>query len=175
MYFATGSDDKFEDAKSVFPDLMRYNLDLVEIQDIKPENILRAKLLDAMNTVSGELIVEDTALYMNCLKGMPGPLIKLFMETHGNFGLYDLADKLENYRARAETMIGYSNNGNMAFFSGSLEGKLVFPMGSGFGWDQIFQPDGFDKSFGEMEFEEKNEISMRIIALNKLKEYLIRK
>jgi len=42
----------------------------------------------------------------------------------------------------------------------------------GFGWDQIFQPEAYSKSFAELTQEEKNDISMRRIALNKLKEFL---
>ena len=59
------------------------------------------------------------------------------------------------------------------FFEGSIKGTIISPIGkSGFSWDPIFQPDGFSKSFAELTQEEKNEISMRRIALNKLKEFM---
>jgi len=50
---------------------------------------------------------------------------------------------------------------------------IVEPKGeNGFGWDKIFQPEGFEKTFAEMSMEEKNEISMRKKAFQKLKRYL---
>jgi len=74
----------------------------------------------------------------------------------------------------AKTTIGYSNRkSEISFFESTIKGKLVAPRGeTGWGWDPVFQPDGYDKTFGEMTMEQKNELSMRRIALEKLKEYL---
>jgi XTP/dITP diphosphohydrolase len=70
-------------------------------------------------------------------------------------------------------MIGYTDGDQIVFFEGEIKGKIVSPRGTGgFGWDQIFQPEGYDKTFGEMSLEEKNKISMRKQALTKLKAYL---
>jgi len=92
----------------------------------------------------------------------------------GNDGLANLAEKSGNQNASAKTIIGYAKNrDNIFFFEGTISGKIVKPQSElGFGWDPIFLPKGHEKTFAEMPKEEKNEISMRRIAVEKLKEYL---
>jgi len=89
-------------------------------------------------------------------------------------GLADLAEKLGNNMAEAKTVIGYARNREeIFFFEGVIKGKIVPPRGEKrFEWDQIFVPDGQNKTFAEMGMEEKNKISMRRMAVNKLKEFL---
>ena len=71
-------------------------------------------------------------------------------------------------------MICYEKNEKeIHFFEGIIKGEIVRPRGnSDFGWDPIFQPSGLSKSFAEMNSEEKNKISMRVIALEKLKKFM---
>ena len=173
LYFITGNKNKFEEVKAVLDDVKQLDIDLSEIQDIDAKNIVRAKLLEALNHKDGEFIVEDTSLYLDCIKGLPGPLIKWFLKTVGNDGLANLAEKLGNNKAEAKTIIGYAKNKDeIEFFEGVIPGTIVAPTGvSGFGWDPIFQPDGHDKTFAEMSAEEKNNVSMRKIAAEKLKEF----
>mgnify|MGYP001574770121 CR=1 FL=1 len=150
------------------------DIDLPEIQDIDAKNIIRVKLMEAFNHQEGEFIVEDTSLYLECLKSLPGPLIKWFLKTIGSEGLFNLAEKLGDNRAEAKTIIGYAKNREeLYFFEGLVTGKIVAPIGkSNFGWDPIFQPDGCDKTFAEMTVEEKNKVSMRKFAVEKLKDFL---
>lgn len=173
LYFITGNKNKFEEARAILGDVEQLDIDLPEIQDIDAKNIVRAKLLEAFNHKEGEFIVEDTSLYLDCLKGLPGPLIKWFLKTIGNDGLANLAEKLGNNKAEAKTIIGYAKNREeIEFFEGIIPGKIVRQVGvSGFGWDPIFQPDGFSKTFGQMTSEEKNAVSMRKIAMEKLKAF----
>ena len=173
LYFITGNKNKFEEVKAIFKNVDQLNISLIEIQDIDPKNIIKAKLLEAKKHEKAEFIVEDTSLYLDCLNGLPGPLIKWFMETIGNEGIYNLVKKLGNDKAEAKTIIRYSKNNEISFFEGSIKGKIVQPIAkSNFGWDPIFQANGYSKSFAEMDREEKNVISMRRIALNKLKDFL---
>jgi inosine/xanthosine triphosphate pyrophosphatase family protein len=55
-----------------------------------------------------------------------------------------------------------------------VQGKVVPPRGRGFGWDSIFQPQGSEKTMGEMTPEEKSSFSMRVLALSDLREQLER-
>lgn len=152
----------------------RLDIDLPEIQDIDAKEIIKAKLLEALNHQEAEFIVEDVSLSFDCLNGLPGPLIKWFMKTLDNQGLFNLVEKLGNNKAKAKAVIGYAKNREeIYFFEGLIKGKIVAPKGqSGFGWDPIFQPDGFSKTFAEMSLEEKNKISMRRMALNELKKFI---
>lgn len=174
LFFITGNNKKFNEVKAVLPFVEQLDIDLPEIQDIDPKNIIRHKLFEAFNHKEGEFIVEDTSLFMDCLNGLPGPLIKWFLATIDNGGLVQLAEKLGNNKAEARTIIGYGKNREeIYFFEGSVFGKIrKAGPDSGFGWDPIFQPDGYEKTFGEMGQEEKNKISMRKIATEKLKDFL---
>ena len=174
IYFITGNKNKFEEVKAIMPDVEQLDIDLPEIQDIDAKKIIEEKLSAAFNHKKGKFIVEDTSLYLDCLNGLPGPLIKWFLKTIGNGGLYEISEKMKNNKAEAKTIIGYAQSpGKIYFFEGSVKGKIVKPTGETcFGWDPIFQPDGFAKTFAEMSRDEKNSISMRRIAVNKLKEFL---
>jgi len=174
LYFITGNKNKFEEVVAILPEVEQLNIDLPEIQEIDPHEIIKAKLTEAFKHTSGEFIVEDTSLYLDCLNGLPGPLIKWFLKTIGNKGLADITEKFGNDKAQAKTMIGYATDrDDIHFFEGMVEGKIVQPEAvSSFGWDPIFLPDGHSKTFAEMDKSEKNEVSMRRIALNKLSEFL---
>lgn len=174
IYFITGNKNKLDEIKSVLPSVEQLNIDLPEIQEIDAKEIIKQKLLEALNHSVGEFIVEDTSLYLDCLNGLPGPLIKWFLKTIGNKGLAEIAEKLGNSGAEAKTIIGYAkNHEEIYFFEGTIKGKIIFPQGeTNFGWDPIFLPDGYQKTFAEMSREEKNEISMRRKALDKLDEFL---
>ncbi|MFA6462045.1 MAG: non-canonical purine NTP pyrophosphatase [Candidatus Woesearchaeota archaeon] len=173
IYFITGNRNKLEEVKSIFPEVESLSLDLPEIQELNAERIIEEKLKEASKFHSGELFCEDTSLYINCLNGLPGPLIKWFLQSLGNQGIYDLVKSHSDLRATAKTVIGYAGKGKIRFFSGEVQGSIVEPRGkTQFGWDPLFQPNGHIKTFAEMSREEKNEISMRREALEKLKEYL---
>lgn len=171
--FITGNKKKFAEAQAVFPGIKQRDIDLPEIQEIDPHAIIRAKLQAAFAHAEGEFIVEDTSLYFEGLGGLPGPLIKWFLQELAPSGLALLVQKLGNDRAVAKTVIGYAQSrDHVQFFEGAITGRIVAPRNDTFGWDPIFLPDGHSKVFGEMAPEEKNEISMRRLALNKLKEFL---
>jgi len=174
LYFITSSEHKFAEISAVLPELERLDMDLPEIQEIDAKAIIRAKLMEALAHRGGEFIVEDTSLYLDCLKGLPGPLIKWFMKTIGKEGLWAIADKFGVCGAEARTTIGYArSHEEVFFFEGSRRGRIVAPRGqSNFGWDPIFQPEGSDRTQAEMTQEEKNRISMRGEAARKFKEFL---
>ena len=174
FYFITSNKGKFEEVRAILSEIEQLDIDLLEMQEIDAHAVIRAKLEAAYAHHNGEFIVEDLSLHLECLNGLPGPLIKWFLKTIGNEGLVEIASKFGNDKATAKAMIGYARSADdIHFFEGVIEGRIVPPRGEGgFGWDSIFLPDGYDKTFGEMTQEEKNAISMRRIAVNKLKGYL---
>lgn len=172
--FITGNKGKFDEASKIIEGLEQLDIDLIEIQSLDPKEIISSKLGESRKKVEGDIIVEDSGLYIESLKGLPGPLIKWFMKVLDNDGLFEIVRNYENKKAEAKVIVGISfQNGKIEFFEGSISGKIVSPRGeNGFSWDKIFIPDGFDKTFAEMTIDEKNEISMRKIAFQKLKEYI---
>lgn len=172
MYVLTGSKGKFEEIRVFLPEVKQLDIDLPEIQELDPHVIIRTKLEEAMKHTEGEFIVEDTSLYIDGMNGLPGPLIKWFLKAVGLEGVAKLAG-LFGGTAKAVTLVGLAQAGEIYFFEGSCTGRIVPPRGEGgFGWDQVFLPDGSDKTFGEMSREEKEKLSMRIRALRKLSEFL---
>jgi non-canonical purine NTP pyrophosphatase (RdgB/HAM1 family) len=174
--FLTGNLSKFNEVKAVLDNLVQLDIDLPEIQELDAHKIIRAKLLAAMEHHQGELIVEDTSLYLDGLNGLPGPLIKWFLQTQGAGGIATMAEKLGNTKATAKSIIGYSKSPTeIHFFEGQITGQIVQPRGNkDFGWGPIFQPEGQQITFGEMERDLKEELSMRGQAARKLKTFLSR-
>lgn len=160
--------------QSIIPIVEQLNIDLPEIQEIDPHAIILAKLKEAESKVQGNFIVEDVSFNMEALNGsLPGPLIKWFLKAVGIEGLFQIAKSLGNYKASAKCVIGYSENGTVEFFEAVVPGTIVAPRGSReFGWDPIFQPDGFDATYAELTSSQKNEVSHRAVAAKKLKQYL---
>lgn len=174
LYFITGNKGKLSEAKTIIPEIEGLDIDLPEIQEIDAKKVIEAKLLEARKHHKGEFVVEDTSLYFVAIPGLPGPLIKWFLKTIGNKGMADLVEKYNSTSAKAVNLLGYINEGGeIEYFEGSIEGTIVQPRGeNGFGWDPIFLATGQDRTFAEMDQEEKNKISMRKVAFTKLAEFL---
>lgn len=175
IYFITGNEGKFREARGIMSAIQQIKLELPEEQSLDPHFVI-SKKLEFAGTKRAErpLIVEDTSLYIDGLNGFPGPLIRWMELAVGNDGIYDLCAKIGNNRATAKTVVGYlDENSKTEFFEGEISGQIVKPNGNeGFGWDSIFQPDGISETFAEMGDEFKTEFSMRTIAFSKLMESL---
>lgn len=173
IYFVTGNHDKFREARMLLPELERVEIDLPEEQTLDPQLVISKKLAVAQKLHAGPLIVEDTSLYLDGLNGFPGPLIKWMLQAVGNAGIYELCQRIHNTRAVARTVIGFDGGVSVQFFAGEIPGKIVKPYGNeGFGWDEIFQPEGLSETFAEMGDDFKPEFSMRTQAFRKLSNYL---
>lgn len=177
VYFITGNKNKLKEAQLIIPELEQLDIDLPEIQSLDAKEIISYKLKQARKVHEGEFIVEDTALYIEGLNGLPGPLVKWFLKSIGTEGIYKIAEAFDSTKAEASAIIGYmSEDGNISFFEGKVAGRIVLPTSkAGFGWDPIFRPEGYDVSFVEMGENEKNQISHRGKAMKNLKEFLDKK
>lgn len=124
-------------------------------------------------------LVEDTSLCFNALKGLPGPYVKWFLEKIGLDGLNKLIAAFDDKSAYALSTFAYSSgkpNDEVVVLSGRTDGKIVparsDPNGRVFGWDAIFQPDGHDQTFAEMDPVLKNSISHRSKALALVRDHV---
>jgi XTP/dITP diphosphohydrolase len=122
---------------------------------------------------------DDTGLEIEALNNEPGVFSARYAgpqkEAIDNMNL--VLEKLENQtnrKARFRTVICLIINGKQYLFEGIVKGEITLNKsgGKGFGYDPIFKPDGFNKTFAEMTIAEKNEISHRGIAVKKLIEFL---
>jgi inosine triphosphate pyrophosphatase len=151
--------------------------DLPELQG-EPDEITRKKCEIAASLVkdSTPVIVDDTCLCFNAMQGLPGPYIKWFLEKIGREGLNQMLAGFSDKSAYAMCTFGFcdplKNDGKVFLFEGRTEGTIVPARGDKFGWDPIFQPEGYDQTYAEMSNELKNEISHRRKAADKLKKFL---
>jgi len=175
--FVTGNENKFNEVKSILNlNLERENINLEEIQEIEPERIVKHKARQAFLILRKPVLIEDTGLFIEAWNGFPGALTKWLLKAVGNEGVCKMLENEKNRNAKAKTYFCLYNGKKYNIFSGEMEGTIPMkPKGkNNFGWDPIFIPDNQNKTFAQMESEEKNKISMRKIALEKLKNFLKR-
>ena len=175
MYFVTSNKNKVREFEGILGmKLEQIEVDLEEIQEIEVERVVEHKALEAYEKTGKPVMVEDTGLYIEAWNGFPGALAKWVGKTIGfenipNMLTVRTSDVL-NMKAYAKTIVGYYDGNHLKFFEGKIKGTIPTEARgeSGFGWDQIFIPEGHEKTFAEMSAEEKNAVSMRRLALEKL-------
>ncbi|RZK50550.1 MAG: RdgB/HAM1 family non-canonical purine NTP pyrophosphatase [Pedobacter sp.] len=125
-----------------------------------------------------DCFADDSGLEVDALNNDPGIFSARYSGQRGDeVNLHYLLQKMEgenNRNARFKTVISLIKNGANYLFEGVIFGKLINePRGkNGFGYDPIFVPDGYDITFAEMDSAEKNRISHRAIAMQKLIAFL---
>ncbi len=122
---------------------------------------------------------DDSGLEITALNGEPGVYSARYAGEHGNHdaNITKVLKNLEGVtdrRARFITVISLIWNGEEYFFEGTVEGTIRHERSGakGFGYDPIFQPDGYNITFAEMSMDEKNNISHRARALEKMVVFL---
>lgn len=122
---------------------------------------------------------DDSGLEIDALNGEPGVYSARYAGTHGNHeaNISKVLDNLKgetNRKARFRTVISLIWNGEERFFEGTVEGTIRQEVSGsgGFGYDPIFEPEGYDITFAEMSMGEKNAISHRAKAMEQLIAFL---
>lgn len=121
---------------------------------------------------------DDSGLEVEALGNEPGIFSARYSGVKDDtVNLQFLLEKMKgqlNRNARFKTVISLTQQGQQYFFEGVIEGVLTnAPIGdNGFGYDPIFMPNGYDKTFAQMTMEEKNTISHRAQAMQKLIAFL---
>lgn len=176
--FITGNQNKADYlAKMLGVQLEHRKVDLDEIQSIHLEDVVRHKALQAYEIIGKPVLVEDVALSFTALGGLPGPFVKFFVETPG--GLENMCRMLDGFTdrsARAECVFGYYDGAQLALLRGGLDGVIADqPRGdNGFGWDKIFQPEGYgDQTRAELSLDD-DEVTYKLIKpFNELRKLLL--
>lgn len=186
LVFATHNLNKFKEVQFLMPK----NIELLSLTDIKcfeeiPETattiednaILKAEYVK--NHYGLDCFADDTGLEVNALNGAPGVYSARYAgETKSATAnmqklLQELSQK-EDRSARFKTAIALTLQNTEAMFLGICEGEITYtPRGDkGFGYDPIFQPEGYNKTFAELSLTIKSEIGHRGKAINQLISYL---
>jgi len=187
LCFATNNDHKLSEAK----DIAGKDFEIVSLQEINcfeelPETspTLEGNSLQKAQFVFQKYKVpcfaDDTGLEVEALSGEPGVFSARYAGEHKNSAdnidllLKKLGTNL-NRRAKFRTVITLLGmEPNPLFFEGTVEGKIIDKCRGtfGFGYDPVFIPHGYTKTYAEMNLQEKSSLSHRAIAVKKLGDYL---
>lgn len=187
IVFATNNKHKLEEIK----DILGKDFEIVSLAEIGchediPETGLtleenaRQKSTYIVEHYNHDCFADDTGLEVDALNGEPGVHSARYAEGtdhDSEANMCKLLSKMSNVKdrtARFRTVISLIINGVEHQFEGRVEGRIATEKHGkeGFGYDPIFIPEGYNKSFAELGEEVKNQISHRARAVKKLAEYL---
>lgn len=186
LIFATNNINKVVEVRSILQDQFTIrslaeagiDIDIPEPFDTLEENALeKARVIHKLTNAN--CFAEDTGLEVDALNGEPGVKSARYAGEERSFEkniaklLANLKDK-QNRSAQFKTIISLILNGEEHIFDGICKGIIIAsPKGTaGFGYDPVFIPQGSNKTFAEMDLEEKNRYSHRKKAIEKLTQYL---
>jgi XTP/dITP diphosphohydrolase len=175
LIFVTGNKEKIKEATSILPfPFSSHALELDEVQSLDAKYIVRKKAESAFELLQKPLFVDDAGLYMEAWKGFPGPLVKFIQTTGGPELMLSMLAAEKDRRASFKATIGYHDGTLVRFFHGEVLGTIPTTVqgDDGWGFDPIFIPDGYDKTFAELGADIKNALSHRRRALEAFKKYL---
>lgn len=182
LIFATNNEHKIEEVKAkigkYYQIISLHDLgddtDIPETGSTLEENaLIKANYL--YNKFGYNCIADDTGLEVRALNNEPGVFSARYAGEHknSNDNIAKLLRELDNKEDRSacfRTVIAMIKDGKKYLFEGQINGTITKePRGnSGFGYDPIFQPEGYDKTFAELGLEEKNKVSHRAKAIEEL-------
>lgn len=154
------------------------NEEIPETSETLEGNALQ-KALYVSRHYNFDCFADDTGLEIDALDGRPGVYSSRYAGPQKNFDdninkvLKELS-RAKNRKARFRTIIALVLGKEQFIFEGRVEGRIINERrgSGGFGYDSVFVPDGFEKTFAEMSLYEKNTISHRAEATRKLVDFL---
>lgn len=187
LVFATNNAHKLEEVVAILGD----QVELLSLNDIG----CQADIPETAETLEGNALLkssyiyknyhldcfaDDTGLEVETLNGAPGVYSARYAGGEGHDAqanmiklLHELDGK-ENRKAQFRTAISLILDGKEYLFEGVIKGEIIKEKrgDSGFGYDPVFMPEGYDRTFAELGNDIKNQISHRALAVQKLCEFL---
>ena len=187
LVFATNNAHKLEEISSILGD----KIELLSLKDIG----CHEDIPETADTLEGNALLkssfiyrnyglnsfgDDTGLEVEALSGAPGVYSARYAGGEGHDSQANMRKLLcelegvENRKARFRTAISLILDGKEYLFEGIINGEIIKEKrgDSGFGYDPIFKPEGYEQTFAELGAEVKNEISHRALAVKKLAQFL---
>ena len=186
LVFATNNLNKLKEVQKMLPNF----IELLSLKDINCFDEIEetATTLEGNAKIKANYISEkfgyncfadDTGLEVEAINGEPGVYSARYAGEPANsennmVKLLDALKKETNKKAHFRTSICLNLNDEQFLFDGICQGTILDKKHgeTGFGYDPIFKPEGFNQSFAEMTSEEKNKISHRGLAIQKLVAFL---
>jgi XTP/dITP diphosphohydrolase len=186
IVFATNNQHKLSEIRQILGDRVEVlslqdigcDVDIPETGKTLEENALQ-KAQYVFDHYHTDVFADDTGLEVEALNGAPGVYSARYAgeghDSEANMSklLKNLSNN-DNRKARFRTVIALIQQGDVHKFEGIVNGQIIRERrgGEGFGYDPIFQPDGYDKTFAELGLDIKNTISHRARAVAKLCAFL---
>lgn len=186
LIFASSNKNKFIEVEKIIPkniklrNLIELNFfeEIPEKEDtIEGNAIFKANYINSKFNVN--VFADDTGLEVQALDGKPGVHSARYAgnECNSEKNITKLLKELKNIKnrkARFKTIIALVLNKKSYQFEGIINGEILLSKKgeNGFGYDPIFKPDGYQKSFAELSIDVKNKISHRALAINKLIDFI---
>lgn len=187
LVFATNNAHKLEEVA----DILKDKVALVSLNDID----CHTDIPETADTLEGNALLkssyihthygldcfgDDTGLEVEALNGAPGVYSARYAEGEGHDAeanmrkLLHEMEGVENRKAQFRTAISLVLDGKEYLFEGVVKGEITKEKrgDSGFGYDPIFRPEGYEQTFAELGIDIKNQISHRALAVKKLCEFL---
>ncbi len=173
LIFVTSNPHKFEEASELAArlgiELEHGRVPYIEIQADRLEDVVKPGAQQACALIRTACFVEDAGLFVQALRGFPGPYSNFVFRTLGNEGLLKLMAGERDRKAEFKSAVGYCEPGQKPeIFTGKCEGAITHQAkgAGGFGFDPIFSPnEGDGRTFAEMSTAEKNRLSHRARAI----------
>lgn len=186
IVFATNNAHKLKEVRQMLPkDIQILSLKDIGCEDELPETgtTFRANAQQKARYVFEKFgmncFADDSGLEVEALNGRPGVFSARYAgpKSNSDDNLHRVLHEMkgvENRHANFRTVICLYLNGDVHFFEGAVNGKLLMERSGegGFGYDPIFVPEGDSRTFSEMSEEEKNSISHRRKAVDELVQFL---
>jgi XTP/dITP diphosphohydrolase len=186
LLFVTHNAHKSEEVKAIVGNNFEVmNLSEINFFDEIPEtgNTFKENALQKAKFLHDRLgcncFADDTGLEVDALNGEPGVYSARYAGEPSNTqrNIEKLLENLKgkkNRKAQFTTVIAVILNNEIYFFEGAISGQIIDNQRGegGFGYDSVFIPDGYDKTFAELPAEVKNSISHRAVAMQKFKEFI---
>ncbi|MGB8489662.1 MAG: RdgB/HAM1 family non-canonical purine NTP pyrophosphatase [Bacteroidales bacterium] len=186
LIFATNNRNKIREINNILGDCFRLlSLEDINLNDDIPENepalegnaLFKARYIAGMTGMN--VFADDTGLEVEALNGDPGVHSARFAGEDKDSGaniekLLNLMTGSMNRKARFRTVIALIFNGREYLFEGTVNGEILRERrgSNGFGYDPVFLPEGKQLTFAQMDLDEKNTISHRARAFDKLRAFL---
>lgn len=191
LVLGTNNQDKVLEIKEI---LKETNLDIKTLTDLN----IKIEVEEDKDTLEGNALkkaqamwekakmpctADDTGLFVDALDGKPGVYAARYAGENATYAdnRRKLIKELEGIPLMSRTayfrtvVCYYYEKDKYEFFDGACEGKILLHErgDKGFGYDAVFLPNNYEKTFAELSTEEKNQISHRAKAFDKFKEYLL--
>ena len=180
VWFLTSNKGKFREAAAVAATsglrLKMLAARKIEIQSDSLQTIASYAAQEAADRLGVPVIAEDAGLFINALRGFPGPYSSDVFKRLGTRGILKLMKSVSRRNAKFYSAVAYCAPGKRPkCFTGAVDGVIdVRPRGSGgFGFDPIFVPTkGDGRTLAQMSVGEKNRISHRAVSFRRLSRWM---